>query len=69
MRVAALVTVGVASPSRLAISPGVCPSSAHSWRRMNCCPSCTPCREKAVAVAIDRACLVAQNAVWKSGAR
>src|SRR6185437_14678344 len=68
IRVAALVTVGVASPSRRAISPGVCPSSAHSWRKMNCCPWCTPCREKAAAVAAARACLVAQNAVWKSGA-
>jgi len=66
MRVAALVTVGVASPSRLAISPGVIPSLAHRQRRMNCWPSCTPWRENAAAVATDRACLASQNAVWKS---
>ena len=33
---------------------------------MNCCPSCTPCREKAAPVAADNACLAAQKARWKS---
>ena len=58
--------VEVASLSPLAISPGVDPSSAHRRRRMNCWPSCTPCRENAAAEATASACLADQKAAWKS---
>lgn len=66
IRVAARVTVGVDSPSRLAISPGDRPSSRHRQRSTNCWPSCTPCAANAAAEAWASACFADQNAVWKS---
>jgi len=66
IRVAALVTVGVDRPSRLAISPGDRPSSRHRQRSTNCCPSYTPCSANAAAEAWASACFADQKAVWKS---
>jgi hypothetical protein len=66
IRVAALVTVGVASPSRRAIWPGVRPSSRHRLRSTNCWPSCTPCRANTPNDACPSACLARRKASSKS---
>ncbi len=67
MRAVARVTVGVASPSRRATSPGVRPSSSHKVSSTYCWPSCTPWRENAAPAARVMACLAAQKAALKSG--
>ena len=66
IRVAALVTVGVASPSCRAIWPGVRPSSRHRRRSTNCWPSYTPCRANTLIDACASACLASRKASSKS---